>query len=57
VNSRWSHTERKATGKAFLRTRISRCTRERHIPGAIVGVDFYERTAIVKVSQQLNSQQ
>jgi hypothetical protein len=40
----------------FLRARISRCTRERHISGAIVAVDFYERTAVVKVAQQLNSE-
>lgn len=40
---------------AFLRARILRCTRERHISGAIVAVDFYQRTAIVNVTQQLNS--
>ncbi len=38
----------------FLRARISRCTRERHTLGAIVAVDFYERTAVVKVAQELN---
>jgi hypothetical protein len=40
---------------AFLRARILRCTRERHISGAIVAVDFYQRTAVVKVAQELNS--
>jgi hypothetical protein len=39
----------------FLRARILRCTRERHISGAIVAVDFYQRTAVVEVAQQLNS--
>jgi hypothetical protein len=39
----------------FLRSRIERCTRERHASGAIVAVDFYQRTAIVKVAQELNS--
>ncbi len=41
---------------AFLRARILRCTDERHVSGAIVAVDFYQRTAVVKVSQQLNSE-
>jgi hypothetical protein len=41
---------------AVLRARIMRCTRERHISGAIVAVDFYERTAVVEVAQQLNAQ-
>jgi hypothetical protein len=41
---------------AFLRSRIMRCTRERHISGAIVAVDFYQRTAVVNVAQELNSQ-
>jgi hypothetical protein len=41
---------------AFLRARIARCTRERHITGAIVAVDFYERTTVVKTAQELNSQ-
>jgi hypothetical protein len=40
---------------AFLRARIARCTGERHTSGAIVAVDFYERTAVVKVAQELNS--
>jgi hypothetical protein len=39
----------------FLRDRISRCTRERHTLGAIVAVDFYERTAVINVAQELNS--
>lgn len=40
---------------AFLRPRILRCTAERHSSGAIVAVDFYQRTAVVKVAQELNS--
>jgi len=40
---------------AFLRARILRCTGERHTSGAIVAVDFYQRTAVVKVAQELNS--
>ena len=33
-----------------------RCARERHISGAIVAVDFYQRTAVVEVARQLNSE-
>jgi hypothetical protein len=40
---------------AFLRARILRCTRQRDISGAIVAVDFYQRTAVVNVAQELNS--
>ncbi len=40
----------------FLRARILRCTRDRDTSGAIVAVDFYQRTAVVEVAQQLNSQ-
>jgi len=39
---------------AVLRARMRRCTRERHTGGAIVAVDFYERTAVVRVAQELN---
>jgi hypothetical protein len=43
-------------GRAFfLRARIEQCTAERHTSGAIVPVDFYQRTAVVKVAQELNS--
>ena len=38
----------------FLRARIERCTRERGIRGAIVAVDFYQRTAVVGVARELN---
>jgi hypothetical protein len=41
---------------SFLRGRIERCSRERHTRGAIVAVDFYDRTSIVEVAQALNSQ-
>ncbi|MGZ4297518.1 MAG: hypothetical protein ACXVE4_09810 [Solirubrobacteraceae bacterium] len=38
-----------------LRAAIRRCTREREIVGAIVAVDFYERTAVAEVAEQLNA--
>jgi hypothetical protein len=38
----------------FLRARIGRCAGERGISGAIVAVDFYERTAVVDIATQLN---
>ena len=40
---------------AFLRARVLRCTRERDTSGAIVAVDFYQRTAVVNVAQELDS--
>ena len=40
----------------FLRARILRCIRERHTLGAIVAVDFYERTAVIRVARELNSE-
>jgi hypothetical protein len=40
---------------AFLRGRIERCLRKRGFQGAIVAVDFYERTAVVEVAKELNS--
>jgi hypothetical protein len=39
---------------AFLRHRIRQCTAARGIEGAIVAVDFYERTAVVRVARELN---
>jgi len=39
---------------AFLRSRIERCKRERGISGAIVAVDFYERTSVLETARQLN---
>ena len=39
---------------AFLRARIERCERERRIHGAILAVDFYQRTAVVDVARALN---
>ncbi len=38
----------------FLRGRIERCLRERHFEGALVAVDFYERTSVVNVARELN---
>jgi hypothetical protein len=38
----------------FLRARIERCMRSRGEKGAIVAVDFYERTSVVAVAGQLN---
>ncbi len=44
-----------AIGRApFLRRRIERCLKQRVSKGAIVAVDFYERTSVVAVAQQLN---
>lgn len=44
-----------AIGQAtFLRHRIRRCMSARDSEGAIVAVDFYERTAVVRVARQLN---
>ncbi len=39
---------------AFLRARIRRCMSGRGTDGAIVAVDFYQRTSVVKVAAQLN---
>jgi hypothetical protein len=41
---------------AFLRGRIERCTRDRGIRGAIVAVDFYQRTAVLAVVHELNGE-
>jgi hypothetical protein len=38
----------------FLRSRIQRCSRELGTRGAIIAVDFYERTAVIAVTRQLN---
>jgi hypothetical protein len=38
----------------FLRDRVVRCTRERGIDGAIVAVDFYDRSGVVQVARSLN---
>jgi hypothetical protein len=44
-----------AIGRAgFLRARVRRCMRARGSEGAIVAVDFYERTAVVRVARELN---
>jgi hypothetical protein len=40
---------------AFLRGRVERCLRKRGFKGAIVAVDFYQRTSVVDVAQELNS--
>jgi hypothetical protein len=39
---------------AFLRHRVRRCMRARGFEGATVAVDFYERTAVVRVARELN---
>ncbi|MGE0066028.1 MAG: hypothetical protein AB7T48_01635, partial [Solirubrobacterales bacterium] len=45
-----------AIGRApLLRQRVRACMRERGAEGAIVAVDFYERTAAVRVARQLNA--
>lgn len=40
---------------SFLRARVAHCERARDVRGAIVAVDFYQRTAVVKVARQLNT--
>jgi hypothetical protein len=40
---------------SFLRGRTERCLSERGFKGAILAVDFYERTAAVEVARELNS--
>jgi hypothetical protein len=39
---------------AFLRGRIERCLQPRGAKGAIVAVDFYQRTSVVDVANELN---
>jgi hypothetical protein len=39
---------------AFLRRRIERCLQEHGVKGAIVAVDFYQRTSVVEVARKLN---
>ena len=41
-------------GGSFLRERVQRCTRERGIVGALVAVDFYERTGVIQTARELN---
>jgi hypothetical protein len=38
----------------FLEERIQSCLRQDGTKGAIVAVDFYQRTAVVKVARELN---
>jgi hypothetical protein len=40
--------------RTFLRRRINQCTQARGIAGAIVAVDFYDRTSVVRVAEELN---
>jgi hypothetical protein len=40
---------------AFLRGRIERCLQKRGFKGAIVAVDFYQRTSVVDIAKELNS--
>jgi hypothetical protein len=40
--------------EAFLRQRIKRCQAQDGAKGAIVAVDFYQRTAVVKVARELD---
>jgi hypothetical protein len=40
--------------EAFLRQRIKRCQAQDGAKGAIVAVDFYERTSVVKVARELD---
>ncbi len=40
--------------RPFLGARVKRCLEERHLKGAIVAVDFYDRTSVVAVARELN---
>ncbi len=40
---------------AFLRAHVKRCLQKRESRGAIVAVDFYQRTSVVRFAQELNS--
>jgi hypothetical protein len=40
--------------EAFLRARIKRCQAQDGAKGAIVAVDFYQRTSVVKVARELD---
>ncbi len=51
-----SPTLNAAIGRSFfLRGRVERCLEDRAFRGAIVAVDFYQRTSVVKVAQELNA--
>jgi hypothetical protein len=39
----------------FLRSRVKSCMKDRGRRGAIVAVDFYDRTSVVAVAKQLNA--
>jgi len=39
---------------AFLRGHIERCLQKRGFRGAVVAVDFYQRTSVVDVAKELN---
>jgi hypothetical protein len=50
-----SPTLNAAIGRSpFLRARVERCLGERRFKGAILAVDFYERTGAVGVAKELN---
>jgi hypothetical protein len=42
--------------EAFLRARIQRCQAQDGAKGAIVAVDFYQRTSVVKVARELDGE-
>ena len=51
-----SHSLNRVIGRApFLRARIRRCLAERHVHGAIVAVDFYDGSNVVRVARELNA--
>lgn len=52
-----SPTDNAKIGRApFLRSRLEHCLRERGFRGALVAVDFYERTSVLKLAAELNGQ-
>jgi hypothetical protein len=40
--------------RSFLRGRVRRCMKTRGFEGAIVAVDFYDTTSVVRVARELN---
>ncbi len=40
--------------EGFLRRRVERCLKERGFKGAVVAVDFYQRTSVVNLARELN---
>jgi hypothetical protein len=49
---------RRSSGRGrtpFLRGRVERCLKKRGFKGAIVAVDFHQRTSVVEIAKELDS--